>query len=96
MTVREHMAAAGYNLAAAWKPESNRPEAGTMECERVEIKTFRCRPTPCDEMLGVRATAIVRFTDGYEHPYPSGWSGSITSSITAYFPIEEMSKEEVL
>ncbi|MCI9120465.1 MAG: hypothetical protein HFG00_02900 [Oscillibacter sp.] len=89
MTVREHMAAAGYNLASAWEPESIRPEAGTMECERVEIKTFRCRPTCYEEMLGVKATAITRYSDGCERPYPDGWPGSMAASITAYFHIEK-------
>ena len=87
MNVREHMAAAGYDLAAAWEPEHIWPEAGTMESERVKIETFRCRPTCYEEMLGVRATAIVRYTDGCERPYPEGWPESMAASITAYFHI---------
>lgn len=89
MTVREHMKAFGYDPATAWNANRFRPEEGTMECERIELKTFRCRPTCYEEMLGVRATAIVRFTDGCEYPYPSGWPDSMAASITAYFPIEE-------
>ena len=60
-----------------------------MECERVEIKTFRCRPTCYEEMLGVKATAITRYSDGCERPYPDGWPGSMAASITAYFHIEK-------
>lgn len=92
MTVRDHMKMAGYDPAKAWNAsrlldfESN---YGTMECERIQLKTFRCRPDCYTEMIGVEATAIVPFTDGYEHPYPQGWPQSLEASVTAYFSIEE-------
>lgn len=88
MTVRDHMKQAGYDPDTAWNVDYLRrwPEIGMMECEKAEIKTFRCRPALYEEeMLGVEAVAVVRFSDGYDHPLYFG--GDITASITAYFPI---------
>lgn len=92
MTVREHMKLAGYDLDKAWNANRLRNFAkqdGTMECERIQIRTFRCCPCSCEEMLAVEAVAMVLFTDGYEHPYPMGWPRSLEASVTAYFPIKK-------
>lgn len=93
MTVRDHMKLAGYDPDKAWNADrlcNFAKQNGTMECERIQIRTFRCCPhSSYEEMLGVEATAIVPFTDGYEHPYPMGWPRSLEASVTAYFKIEE-------
>ena len=91
MTVREHLKAAGYDPEAAWNADwLQHGRAGIMECNSVEIQTFTCRPSQHEgEMLGVRATAIVPFSDGYEHPYPDGWPNSLEAKVVAYFRIKE-------
>lgn len=88
MTVREHMKAAGYdpNNARNAKYLQRFPKIGSLECERVEIKTYICTPYSNKEMLAVEAIAYVQFTDGYEHPH---YFGDVDASITAYFPIEK-------
>lgn len=94
MTVREHMKAAGFDLAFAHNAKRFEcggvdEKHGTMECEEIQIRTFRCVPVPFEEMLAVEATAIVPFTDGTMRPYPCLWPKSLEASITAYFPIKE-------
>lgn len=83
------MKAAGYDPAAAWNQNELSGHRGTMECERVHLRTFRCRPECYTEMIGVEATAIVPFTNGYEHPYPQGWPKSLEATLTLYFPIKK-------
>ncbi len=89
MTVRDHMKLAGYDPAKAWNASHIQEHHGTMECERVRLRTFRCCPASFMEAVGVEATAIVPYTDGYEHPYPQGWPKSLEASVTAYFPVEK-------
>lgn len=81
------MKRAGYDPDTAWNADYLRhwPEIGSMECNKVEIRTFTCMPTPFQEMLAVETIAIVPFTDGYDHPL---YFGDISSSVTAYFPID--------
>lgn len=87
MTVREHAKAAGYDPTLAWNADMLWPEEGTMECGKVEIRTFSCLPSRYDgEMLGVEVIAVVPFTDGYEHPLYFG--GGIEARITLYFPLQ--------
>ena len=43
MTVLERLKAAGYDPAVSLFPDSI-GNAGSMECERVQIRTFFCRP----------------------------------------------------
>lgn len=72
MTVLDHMKAAGYDPNAARNADDlRRMGAGTMECESIQLRTFRCRPYQYEgEMLAVEATAIVPFTDGTQRPLP--------------------------
>lgn len=85
-TVLEHMKAAGYDPAAAWNSQDiSKWNRGTMECERIHLRTYRCRPDGTDTMVGVQATAIVLWTDGSMRPYPDGWNGFREASVTAYF-----------
>ena len=45
MTVLDHMKAAGYDPNAARNADDlRRMGAGTMECESIQLRTFRCRP----------------------------------------------------
>lgn len=47
MTVLDHMKAAGYDPNAARNADDlRRMGAGTMECESIQLRTFRCRPLP--------------------------------------------------
>lgn len=85
LTVLEHLKQAGYDVSSAKTVIG----LGTMECSSIQIRKFRCRPWPYEEAEGVEATAIVPFTDGYEHPYSMGWPRSSESKITAYFPVPE-------
>lgn len=89
MTVREHMVAAGFNPAVAWNAR-HLDGRGTMECESILIRKFHCRPDCMTDMVGIEATAIVPFSDGYDHLYPSGWPKSLEASLTAYFKPEEV------
>lgn len=61
MTVLDHMKAAGYDPNAARNADDlRRMGAGTMECESIQLRTFRCLPYQYEgEMLAVEATAIV-------------------------------------
>lgn len=61
MTVLDHMKAAGYDPNAARNADDlRRMRAGTMECESIQLRTFRCRPYQYEgEMLVVEATADV-------------------------------------
>lgn len=90
MTVREHMEAAGYDVSMAWNAK-RLANQGTMECDSIHLRTFRCCPY-CEftEMVGVEAVAIVPYSDGGMHPYPTGWPKSMEARITAYFPIKEV------
>lgn len=85
MNVIEHLKLAGYDVSSA----KSTIGLGTMECSSIQIRKFRCRPWEFGEAEGVEATAIVPFTDGYEHPYSMGWPRSSESKITAYFPVPE-------
>lgn len=91
MTVLDHMKAAGYDPNAAHNADDlRRMGAGTMECESIQLRTFRCRPYQYEgEMLAVEATAMVPFTDGTQRPYPDGWPSSIKASAMAFFRIKE-------
>lgn len=84
MNVLEHMKAAGFDPAAAWNAE-HLTGKGTMECESIKIRTFRCRPDCMTDMVGVEATAMVPYTDGTVRPYPMGWPNSLEARVTAYF-----------
>lgn len=55
MTVLDHMKAAGYDPNAAHNADDlRRMGAGTMECESIQLRTFRCRPYQYEgEMLAV-------------------------------------------
>lgn len=72
MTVLDHMKAAGYDPNAARNADDlRRMGAGTMECESIQLRTFRCRPYQYEgEMLAVEATAIVPFTGWYAATLP--------------------------
>lgn len=88
-TVLEHMKAAGFAPATAWNEQSiAKWNRGTMECESIKLRTFRCRPDCMTDMIGVEATAIVPWSDGGMHPYPGGWPNSMEASVTAYFEEE--------
>lgn len=56
-----------------------------MECERVQIRTFFCRPRENEAAIGVTATAMTHFSDGSTRPYPDGWPRSLEASVTLYF-----------
>lgn len=84
-------ALAGYDPNAARNADDlRRMGAGTMECESIQLRTFRYRPYQYEgEMLAVEATAMVPFTDGTQRPYPDGWPSSIKASAMAFFRIKE-------
>ena len=71
MTVLERLKAAGYDPAMSLFPD-NIGNAGSMECERVQIRTFFCRPRENEAAIGVTATAMTHFSDGSTRPYPDG------------------------
>lgn len=60
-------------------------KAGSMECERIQIRTFFCRPRENEAAIGVTATAMTHFSDGSTRPYPDGWPRSLEASVTLYF-----------
>ena len=70
MTVLERLKAAGYDPAVSLFPDSIR-NAGSMECERIQIRTFFCRPRENEAAIGVTATAMTHFSDGSTRPYPA-------------------------
>lgn len=84
MTVLERLKAAGYDPALSLYPDSV-GSSGSMECERIEIRTFRCRPSEFREALGVTATAFTHFSDGSERPYPEGWQNGDAARVTLFF-----------
>lgn len=84
MTVLERLKAAGYDPAVSLFPDSI-GNAGSMECERVQIRTFFCRPRENEAAIGVTATAMTHFSDGSTRPYPDGWPRSLEASVTLYF-----------
>lgn len=84
MTVLERLKAAGYDPAVSMFPDSI-GKAGSMECERVQIRTFFCRPRENEAAIGVTATAMTHFSDGSTRPYPDGWPRSLEASVTLYF-----------
>jgi len=59
MTVLERLKAAGYDPAVSLFPDSI-GNAGSMECERIQIRTFFCRPRENEAAIGVTATAMIR------------------------------------
>ena len=63
MTVLERLKAAGYDPAVSLFPDSI-GNAGSMECERIQIRTFFCRPRENEAAIGVTATAMTHFSDG--------------------------------
>ena len=69
MTVLERLKAAGYDPAVSLFPDSI-GNAGSMECERIQIRTFFCRPRENEAAIGVTATAMTHFSDGSTRPYP--------------------------
>lgn len=84
MTVLERLKAAGYDPAVSLFPDSI-GNAGSMECERIQIRTFFCRPRENEAAIGVTATAMAHFSDGSTRPYPDGWPRSLEASVTLYF-----------
>lgn len=52
-------------------------KAGSMECERIQIRTFFCRPRENEAAIGVTATAMTHFSDG--------WPRSLEACVTLYF-----------
>lgn len=84
MTVLERLKAAGYDPAVSLFPDSI-GNAGSMECERIQIRTFFCRPRENEAAIGVTATAMTHFSDGSTRPYPDGWPRSLDASVTLYF-----------
>ena len=84
MTVLERLKAAGYDPAVSLFPDSI-GNAGSMECERIQIRTFFCRPRENKAAIGVTATAMTHFSDGSTRPYPDGWPHSLETSVTLYF-----------
>lgn len=60
MTVLERLKAAGYDPAVSLFPDSI-GNAGSMECERIQIRTFFCRPRENEAAIGVTATAMTHF-----------------------------------
>ena len=84
MTVLERLKAAGYDPAVSLFPDSI-GNAGSMECERIQIRTFFCRPRENEAAIGVTATAMTHFSDGSTRPYPDGWPRSLEASVTLYF-----------
>lgn len=76
MTVLERLKAAGYDPAVSLFPDSI-GNAGSMECERIQIRTFFCRPRENEAAIGVTATAMTHFSDG--------WPRSLEASVTLYF-----------
>ena len=69
MTVLERLKAAGYDPAMSLFPD-NIGNAGSMECERIQIRTFFCRPRENEAAIGVTAIAMTHFSDGSTRPYP--------------------------
>ena len=63
MTVLERLKAAGYDPAMSLFPDRI-GKAGSMECERIQIRTFFCRPRENEAAIGVTATAMTHFSDG--------------------------------
>lgn len=88
MTVMDHLKAQGYDTRAALNAATLN-DRGTMECDSIKIRKFRCCPDCVNDALGVTATAIVPMTDGTMQPYPSGWTKSLQASVTLYFPLVE-------
>ena len=84
MTVLERLKAAGYDPAVSLFPDSI-GNAGSMECERIQIRTFFCRPRENEAAIGVTAIAMTHFSDGSTRPYPDGWPRSLEASVTLYF-----------
>lgn len=84
MTVLERLKAAGYDPAVSLFPDSI-GNADSMECERIQIRTFFCRPRENEAAIGVTATAMTHFSDGSTRPYPDGWPRSLEASVTLYF-----------
>ena len=67
MTVLERLKAAGYDPAMSLFPDRI-GKAGSMECERIQIRTFFCRPRENEAAIGVTATAMTHFSDGSSVP----------------------------
>ena len=84
MTVLERLKAAEYDPAMSLFPDRI-GKAGSMECERIQIRTFFCRPRENEAAIGVTATAMTHFSDGSARPYPDGWPRSLEASVTLYF-----------
>ena len=87
MTVIERLKDAGYDPAKALWPNVS-CKVGSMDCEHIFIETRHCIPRAGVKALQVKATSMVRYTDGYEYPYPDGWPHSLEASITLFFPVD--------
>ena len=62
MTVLDHMKAAGYDPNAARNADDlRRMRAGTMECESIQLRTFRCRPYQYGWPSSIKASAMAFF-----------------------------------
>lgn len=62
MTVLDHMKAAGYDPNTARNADDlRRMGAGTMECESIQLRTFRCRPYPDGWPSSIKASAMAFF-----------------------------------
>ena len=94
MTVLERLKAAGYDPAVSLFPDSI-GNAGSMECERIQIRTFFCRPRENEAAIGVTATAMTHFsvrtrTAGHAVSRPASRSTSLatrTFIISATSPL---------
>lgn len=76
MTVLERLKAAGYDPAVSLFPDSIR-NAGSMECERIQIRTFFCRPRENEAAFLSelqRIPHIVNPESGRVNPY---WGASL-------------------
>lgn len=68
MTVLERLKAAGYDPAMSLFPDRI-GKSGSMECERIQIRTFFCRPRENEAAIGVTATAMTYFAGDAEFHY---------------------------
>ena len=83
MTVLEHMMNHGYDVSQAIMVRGT----GTMECSHIDVFCCTCSLQRDIRAMMVRATAYVPFTDGCEHPYPSGWTDANKAIVVAYFRV---------
>lgn len=86
MNVVERMIAAGFDPALAKEARGT----GSMECERIRIRMFRCAPWQYgSRAVAVEATAMILFSDGLVKPAPDGW-GYEGHQVLAYYPEDNL------